>query len=356
MKEVKEKLNDVKIVVIGVGGGGGNAVESMIRDGVKGVNYYLVNTDRQALTASRLNPENKICIETKRENPTRGLGAGANPEVGRNAAEENYELIQNIIKGADMVFITAGMGGGTGTGASPIIAKMSKELGILTVGVVTKPFSFEGRKRAMIAEEGIKELKKYCDTLITIPNSNLLLLDSEKKLSFLDAFAIADSALKQGVEGVSNLISTPGLVNLDFADITKIMKDRGSAHVGIGEATGDNRVSKALKTALESPLLETKIQGATGILINVSGGRDLGMMEVNIGCQEIEEYATDDADIIFGTSIDESLEDKVKVTIIATGFDKNNNGLLSFDNINKKNDNFGFLDIPQFLKKENKLK
>ncbi|MBK5247728.1 MAG: cell division protein FtsZ, partial [Peptostreptococcaceae bacterium] len=267
--------NTAQIRVIGVGGGGCNAVNRMIEEGLKGVNFMSVNTDKQALNTSKA--ETKIQIGEKL---TKGLGAGANPEIGQKAAEENFEEITKFITGADMIFITAGMGGGTGTGAAPVIAKAAKDLGILTVGVVTKPFTFEGKKRREHAEVGIKYLKKYVDSLVIVPNDRLLQI-SEKNTTMLEAFLKADDVLKQGVQGISDLIAEAGLINLDFADVKTVMSDRGVAHMGVGHGRGENRVDDAVKSAIESPLLETSINGAKAILLNVMGGYDLGMLEIN---------------------------------------------------------------------------
>lgn len=304
-----------QIKVIGVGGGGNNAVNRMIENGVQGIEYLAVNTDKQALKTSRA--ELKLQIGEKL---TRGLGAGANPEIGMKAAEESKAEIQESLKNVDMVFITAGMGGGTGTGAAPVVAQVAKDMGILTIGVVTKPFMFEGLKRKKQAELGMAALKKSVDTLVVIPNDRLLKI-AEKKTSIVDAFRMADEVLRQGIQGISDLIALPALVNLDFADVTTIMKDQGLAHMGIGEASGDNRAEEAAKKAIHSPLLETSIQGAKGVLLNITGGPDLGIFEVNEAAELIREAADPDANIIFGARIDESLEDRIMITVIATGFD-----------------------------------
>lgn len=306
-----------QIRVIGVGGGGNNAVNRMIEDNLKGVEFVAVNTDKQALFTSKA--EHKIQIGEKL---TRGLGAGANPEIGQKAAEESKEEIKRSLEGADMVFVTAGMGGGTGTGAAPIVAEVAKSMGILTVGVVTKPFTFEGRKRMVHADSGIDELKAKVDTLITIPNNRLLEM-AGSKTSMLEAFKIADDVLTQGVQGISDLISVPGLVNLDFADVQTIMKDQGLAHMGIGRASGENRALEAAKQAVESPLLETSIRGAKGVLLNITGGADLGLLEVNEAAMLVQEAADPEANIIFGAVINENLGDEIKITVIATGFEPN---------------------------------
>ena len=305
-----------KIKVVGVGGGGNNAVNRMISAGVKGVEFLVFNTDKQALKNSLA--ETKIQLGEK---ITKGLGAGANPEVGEQAAEESIDEIREALEGADMVFITAGMGGGTGTGAAPVIADVAKELGLLTVGVVTKPFTFEGRKRAKSAEIGINSLKGKVDTLVIIPNDRLLSI-SDKKTSFSQAFEMADDILKQGIQGISDLISVPNLINLDFADVKTIMYDKGIAHMGIGRASGDERATEAAKLAINSPLLETSIEGAKSVLLNITAGSDLGIFEVNEAADLIRDCVSEDANIIFGAGIDESLKDEVKITVIATEFDQ----------------------------------
>ena len=305
-----------KIKVVGVGGGGNNAVNRMIEAGVKGVEFLVFNTDRQALKNS--NAETKIQLGEK---ITKGLGAGANPEIGEQAAEESLDGIREALDGADMVFITAGMGGGTGTGAAPVIADVAKELGLLTVGVVTKPFTFEGRKRAKSAELGINALKGKVDTLVIIPNDRLLSI-ADKKTSFSQAFEMADDILKQGIQGISDLISVPNLINLDFADVKTIMYDKGIAHMGIGRASGDDRATEAAKLAINSPLLETSIEGAKSVLLNITAGSDLGIFEVNEAADLIRDCVSEDANIIFGAGIDESLKDEVKITVIATEFDQ----------------------------------
>ncbi len=304
------------IKVIGVGGGGCNAVNRMVEAGLKGVEFIAVNTDRQAL--NRCLSETKIQIGEKL---TRGLGAGANPEIGQKAAEETLDEITTLLDGADMVFLTAGMGGGTGTGAAPIIAKAAKDMGILTVGVVTKPFTFEGAKRRRQAELGISFLKKYVDSLVIVPNDKLL-ANCEKNTSMIQAFQMADDVLRQGVQGISDLISEHALINVDFADVKSVMTDRGVAHMGVGHASGDDRAQNAVKAAIESPLLETTIQGAKAILLYVAGGYDLGMLEVSQLATLVQEQADEDCILIFGAAVDESMEDEISVTVIATGFDE----------------------------------
>ncbi|QGH34432.1 cell division protein FtsZ [Gracilibacillus salitolerans] len=304
------------IKVIGVGGGGSNAVNRMIEHGVQGVEFIAVNTDAQALNLSKA--EVKMQIGTKL---TRGLGAGANPEVGRKAAEESKEQIEEILKGSDMVFVTAGMGGGTGTGAAPVIAQVAKELGALTVGVVTRPFTFEGKKRATQAVSGIDGLKSSVDTLIVIPNDRLLEI-IDKNTPMLEAFREADNVLRQGVQGISDLIATPGLINVDFADVKTIMADKGSALMGIGVATGESRAAEAAKKAISSPLLETSIDGAHGVLMNITGGTNLSLYEVQEAADIVTSAADQEVNVIFGSVINEDLKDEIVVTVIATGFDE----------------------------------
>ncbi|MCG0238973.1 MAG: cell division protein FtsZ [Firmicutes bacterium] len=308
--------NLATIKVIGVGGGGNNAVNRMISTGLKGVEFIAVNTDAQALATS-LAPT-KVQIGPKL---TKGLGAGANPEIGQKAAEESREAIAEVLSGADMVFITAGMGGGTGTGAAPVVAEVAKELGALTVAVVTRPFTFEGKRKALVAEKGIANLKEKVDTLITIPNDRILQV-VDKKTSLTEAFRIADDVLRQGVQGISDLIAIPGLINLDFADVKTIMSNQGSALMGIGISSGENRAAEAARMAISSPLLETSIEGAKGVLLNITGGNDLSLFEVNEAAEIISQAADPDANIIFGAVIDESLQDEIRVTVIATGFDR----------------------------------
>ncbi|HLS08718.1 cell division protein FtsZ [Lentibacillus sp.] len=304
------------IKVIGVGGGGSNAVNRMIEHGVEGVEFIAVNTDAQALNLSKA--ETKLQIGGKL---TRGLGAGANPEVGRKAAEENKEQLEEALQGADMVFVTAGMGGGTGTGAAPVIAQIAKELGALTVGVVTRPFTFEGKKRSTQAVSGIDSLKTSVDTLIVIPNDRLLEI-VDKNTPMLEAFREADNVLRQGVQGISDLIAKPGLINVDFADVKTIMFDKGSALMGIGIATGENRAAEAAKKAISSPLLETSIDGAHGILMNITGGANLSLYEVQESADLVTSAADNEVNVIFGSVINENLKDEIIVTVIATGFDE----------------------------------
>ncbi len=305
-----------EIKVIGVGGGGCNAVNRMIESGMKGVTFIAVNTDKQALDKSKA--ETRLQIGEKL---TKGLGAGGNPEVGQKSAEENLEDLEKFVTGSDMVFVTCGMGGGTGTGAAPIIAKTAKDMGILTVGVVTKPFRFEGRKRSEHAELGIKFLKKYVDSLVIVPNDKLL-ETVEEQTSLLEAFEMADEVLKQGVQGISDIIVDDALINLDFADVTTIMKDRGVVHMGVGRGKGETRIEDAVRDAVNSPLLETKISGARAVLINITGGRDLTMFDVDKVATQIDEEADENAIIILGASIKEDMQDEITVTVIAAGFER----------------------------------
>jgi cell division protein FtsZ len=301
--------------VVGIGGGGSNAVNRMVDAGLKGVEFVAVNTDAQALLMCDADVKLHIGAQA-----TRGLGAGANPEVGHAAAMESRDEIKEALKGADMVFVTAGEGGGTGTGGAPVIADLARELGALTVGVVTRPFNFEGRKRAEQAQKGIMELRDRVDTLIIIPNDRLLQVVG-KQTSVMDAFRMADDVLRQGVQGITDLITIPGLVNLDFADVRAIMRDAGSALMGIGEAEGENRAAEAARVAVSSPLLEASVEGATGILLNITGGADIGLFEVNEAAEVVTGAADQNANVIFGAVIDDTLADKVRVTVIATGFD-----------------------------------
>src|SRR6202049_1993442 len=303
-----------RIVVLGVGGGGSNAVNRMIQSGVRGIEFVAINTDTQALARS----EAGIRIHIG-EKLTRGLGAGGNPSVGEKAAEESAEQIAELVRDAGMVFIAAGMGGGTGTGAAPVIAQISKDLGALTVGVVTKPFTFEGRQRSKNAEEGIAQLKERVDTLITIPNDRLLEV-IDRKTTLEQAFMEVDDVLRQGIQGISELITEPGLINLDFADVKSIMSDAGSAMMGIGEGTGEHRAADAAQKAIASPLLETTIEGARGVIFNITGGLDLSMYEVNEAAEMISRAVDSEAQIIFGASIDPAMTGKVRVTVLAAGF------------------------------------
>lgn len=356
------------IKVIGVGGAGNNAVNRMVEAGIKNVEFIAVNTDRQALNTSKAG--SKIQIGEKL---TRGLGAGANPDIGAQAAEESKAELAEVLKGADMVFVTAGMGGGTGTGAAPIVAATAKEMGILTIGVVTKPFTFEGKKRLAQAERGIANLKGKVDTLVVIPNDKLLQV-IDRKTSMIEAFRMADDVLRQGVQGISDLISVPGLINLDFADVKTIMLNQGMAHMGIGSASGENRAEDAAKQAIQSPLLETSIEGAKGVIINITGGADIGLHEANTAAELVQRSADPEANIIFGTVTDDSMGDEIQITVIATGFEKEEdrkNGVSGYDNIvadawrkrsattqttSSNDSNSNDLDIPTFLRKNKGLK
>ena len=354
------------IKVIGVGGAGTNAVNRMVDSGIRGVEFIAVNTDRQALLLSKAS--SKIQIGEK---ITRGLGAGANPDIGAQAAEESKAEITEALRGADMVFVTAGMGGGTGTGAAPIVASCAKEMGILTIGVVTKPFTFEGKKRLTQAERGIESLKGKVDTLVVIPNDKLLQV-IDRKTSIVEAFKMADDVLRQGVQGISDLIAIPGLVNLDFADVKTIMLNTGMAHMGIGRASGENRAEDAAKQAVQSPMLETSIEGARGVIINITGGTNLGLHEVNTAAELVQRSVDPEANIIFGAVIDESLDEDIVITVIATGFEKEQNTIPNMpvgdivdkawdrklnsiptptESSNAQND----LDIPSFLRKNKGL-
>ncbi|MBE6686307.1 MAG: cell division protein FtsZ [Ruminococcaceae bacterium] len=303
----------VVIKVVGVGGGGNNAVNRMIKENVRGVEFVVINTDRQALAHSA--SENKIAIGDKL---TKGRGAGANPEIGQKAAEESKEEISNMLRGADMVFITSGMGGGTGTGAAPIVAKIAKDMGILTVGIATKPFAFEGKKRMDLAEQGIEKLSGCVDSLLVIPNERLKQI-SETKITLLNAFAEADDVLRKGVQSITDLITGLGVINLDFADVTTIMKDAGIAHMGVGAAEGRDKAEEAARLAISSPLLETSISGARGLIINITAGPDIGLEEMDTASTIITNEAHPDATVIWGATIDNSLEDKMLITVIATG-------------------------------------
>ncbi len=303
------------IKVVGIGGGGVNAVNRMIEVGLKGVEFIAINTDAQALLMS----DADVKLDIGRE-LTRGLGAGADPEVGRQAAEDHAEEIEEVIRGADMVFVTAGEGGGTGTGGAPVVARIAREMGALTIGVVTKPFTFEGRRRATQAETGVEELRSEVDTLIVIPNDRLLSI-SDRSISMLDAFKSADQVLLSGVQGITDLITTPGLINLDFADVKSVMRGAGSALMGIGSARGEGRAIRAAEMAIASPLLEASIDGAYGVLLSIAGGSDLGLFEISEAAELVASVAHADANIIYGTVIDDALGDEVRVTVIAAGFD-----------------------------------
>jgi cell division protein FtsZ len=308
------------IKVVGIGGGGVNAVNRMIEHGLKGVEFIAINTDAQALLMS----DADVKLDVGRDS-TRGLGAGADPEVGRKAAEDAKDEIEELLRGADMVFVTAGEGGGTGTGGAPVVANIARKLGALTVGVVTRPFSFEGKRRSNQAETGIAGLRESCDTLIVIPNDRLLQM-GDAAVSLMDAFRSADEVLLNGVQGITDLITTPGLINVDFADVKGIMSGAGTALMGIGAARGDGRALKAAEVAINSPLLEASMEGAQGVLMSIAGGSDLGLFEINEAASLVQDAAHADANIIFGTVIDDSLGDEVRVTVIAAGFDANSPG------------------------------
>ena len=351
------------IKVIGVGGAGNNAVNRMIEAGIKNVEFIAVNTDRQALQLSKASTKIQIG-----EKLTRGLGAGANPDIGAQAAEESRTEVAEALRGADMVFVTAGMGGGTGTGAAPIVAGTAKEMGILTIGVVTKPFTFEGKKRLAQAERGIESLKGKVDTLVVIPNDKLLQV-IDRKTSIIEAFRMADDVLRQGVQGISDLIAVPGLINLDFADVKTIMLDRGMAHMCIGRASGENRAEDAAKQAIQSPLLETSIEGARGVIINITGGSDVGLHEANTAAELVQRSADPEANIIFGSVTDDSMGDEIQITVIATGFENEDEKVQkATDIVNKAwerkmnpisssdSNNSNELDIPTFLRKNKNMK
>jgi cell division protein FtsZ len=360
-----QSTNFAKIRVIGIGGGGSNAVGSMIAHGsIRGVDFVSINTDAQALLLNKA--DTKIQIG---ENFTKGLGSGGDPDIGKQAAEESTEKIKHMLEGSDMVFLTAGEGGGTGTGATPIVAQIAKEVGALTVAVVTKPFMFEGTRRMVSAEEGIENLKDKVDTLIVIPNQRILDV-VDRKLSLLDAFKVADSVLTQGVQGIAEIITVPGLINVDFADVRTIMSNAGSALMGIGSGVGENRAQTAARSAVASPLLEISMEGARGVLFNIVGGADLTMTEVDEAAKIISSAADPDANIIFGATIDESMHDQIRITVVATGFDQTKQRLQQYvihqpqPQINKSP--FGIsnttvqtpqtsqpTDIPQEEKKEN---
>jgi len=347
--------NFAVIKVVGVGGGGTNAVNRMIQAGLKGVEFIAINTDAQALALSQAS--SRLQIGSKL---TKGLGAGANPDIGAKAAEESREQLAEMLRGADMVFVTAGMGGGTGTGAAPVVAEVAKEVGALSVGVVTKPFTFEGLRRAQYAEAGAGNLKSKVDTLITIPNDRLLQV-VERRTSIMDAFRIADDVLRQGVQGISDLIAVPGLINLDFADVKTIMSDMGSALMGVGVAQGESRAQVAAKAAISSPLLETSIDGARGVLLNITGGADLALYEVNEAAEIVIQAADPEANIIFGAVIDDSLRDEVRVTVIATGFSGERGARTAefrperpqVEEVEVRAFSSDELDIPAFLRRRN---
>lgn len=331
------------IKVVGIGGGGVNAINRMIEVGVKGVEFVAINTDAQALLMS----DADVKLDIGRE-LTRGLGAGADPTVGRQAAEDHSEELSDVLRGADMVFVTAGEGGGTGTGGAPVVARIAREQGALTIGVVTKPFNFEGQRRIGQAEIGVEALRKEVDTLIVIPNDRLLSL-SDKNISMLDAFKQADHVLLQGVSGITDLITTPGLINLDFADVRSVMKDAGSALMGIGMARGENRAAEAARNAIASPLLEASIDGAKGVLLSIAGGSDLGLFEINEAARLVADVAHPEANIIFGTVIDDTLGDEVRVTVIAAGFDSYEPSNRPWTPTGAANDKSEDTEIPDFV-------
>lgn len=317
--EIDNQIDDeVLIKVIGVGGGGGNAVDRMVLSGVQGVEFISINTDKQALNRSKATQKIQIG-----EKITRGKGAGSKPEVGQKAAEESREAIAAAIRGSDMVFITAGMGGGTGTGAAPVVAEVARDMGVLTIGIVTKPFAFEGRRRMEQAESGITALREHVDSLVVIPNERLKLV-SEQRITLQNAFLIADDVLRQGAQSISDLIKLPGIVNLDFADVTSVMKDAGYAHMGVGRASGKEKAEEAAKMAISSPLLETAIDGAKGVIINITSSPDIGLDEIDTASSMITEQAHADANIIWGAAFDDNMEDEMSVTVIATGFATHN--------------------------------
>ena len=341
--EIDNENDVVQIKVVGVGGGGGNAIDRMIESGIKGVDFIAINTDQQALNRSMATE--KVTIG---DNSTKGKGAGAKPEMGSKAASESREKIAEQLKGADMVFITAGMGGGTGTGAAPIVAEVARDLGVLTVGIVTKPFKFEGRRRMEQAEKGIEALCQHVDSLVIIPNERLHLI-SKEKLTLLNAFKAADDILRQGVQSISDLIKNPGIVNLDFADINSVMKDAGYAHMGVGRASGEDKARQAAERAISSPLLETSISGAMGVIINITSSPDIGLEEITIASEMIADMVHPDANIIWGTAFDEGMEDEMSVTVIATGFSPEARALSAAakaaETEKKQNDD---LDLPLF--------
>ena len=352
--EIAQETEDVvQIKVIGVGGGGGNAVNRMVDANVKGVNYIAINTDKSALMVSKATEKLQIG-----EKKTRGFGAGANPQKGQEAAEESREEISNILRGTDMVFITAGMGGGTGTGAAPVVAQIAKELGILTVGIVTKPFAFEGAKRMKQAEQGIEALRQHVDSLIVIPNERLKFV-SDQKITLANAFEVADDVLRQGVQSVSELINVTAFINLDFADVTTVMADAGFAHMGVGHASGREKAEQAALLAINSPLIETKIDNASGVIVSVTASNDIGLDEVDEACSLIAKTVHPDATIIFGVQLDENMEDEMRVTVIATGLgDSNGASSAISDNLtdilsksNDESDDGDYLDVMDIFKK-----
>jgi len=337
-----QTTNFAKIRVMGIGGAGNNALSSMINQGqIQGVDFIAVNTDAQALLLSQ--SATKVQIG---ENLTKGLGSGGDPEIGKQAIEESREKIKDILEGSDMVFLAAGMGGGTGTGATPTIAQVAKEAGALTIAVITKPFAFEGTRRMVVAEDGIEDLKDKVDTLIVIPNQRILDV-VDKKLSLLEAFKVADSVLTQGVQGISDLITMPGLINVDFADVRTIMSEAGSALMGIGTGVGENRAQAAARSAIASPLLEISMDGARGVLFNITGGPDITMSEVDEAAKIIAAAADPDANIIFGATVDESMHDQIKITVIATGFDQTRQRLTEFMVPEKKTQEVSATQTPQ---------
>ena len=351
--EIAQETEDiVQIKVIGVGGGGGNAVNRMVTAGVKGVEYIAINTDKAALIASKATSKLQIG-----ERKTRGFGAGANPSRGQEAAEESREEISAALRGTDMVFVTAGMGGGTGTGAAPVVAQIAKEMGILTIGIVTKPFAFEGAKRMKQAEQGIEALRQHVDSLIVIPNERLKFF-SEQKITLMNAFDVADDVLRQGVQSVSELINATAMINLDFADVTTIMSDAGYAHMGVGHASGREKAEQAALAAINSPLIETKIDNATGVIISITASPDIGLDEVDQASSLIAKTVHPDATIIWGVQLDESLEDEMRITVIATGLgDDNATGDMSNelqDILAKNSDSSAeedYLDVMDIFKK-----
>ena len=343
-----EQATVVQIKVVGVGGGGGNAINRMVDAGVKGVEFIAINTDKAALLKSKANQKIQIGDKT-----TSGMGAGGNPDNGRAAAEESRDEIAASIKDADMIFITAGMGGGTGTGAAPIVATIAKELGVLTVGIVTKPFAFEGKKRMTQAESGIAALREHVDSLVVIPNERLKFV-SEEKITFKNAFDIADDVLRQGVQSISELINVTALVNLDFADVCSIMSDAGYAHMGVGIATGRDKAEQAARAAINSPLIETSMDNARGVIISITGSADIGLEEVEIASSIISDMAHPDATIIWGAQLDDKLEDTIRVTVVATGLGDDrkdeNKDLASFLNSGSSDDDESYIDTLSFFK------